>query len=332
MKLRKEVMAAGGPLLLVHGGAGAIRADVLSEELRLGRVEGIRRSLAAGWKVLAAGGTAVNAICSAVEALEEYPLFNAGRGSVLNSEGHVEMDASIMDGDTRASGALCCSRRLRNPILAARRLMDEGRVFAEGSAVEEWLASKGHELCENDWFHTPDRLAQHVAALKKGRARLDHEAEAELGLEKGTVGAVARDTNGALAAATSTGGMNFKRPGRIGDSPCIGAGTWADSRSLALSATGDGENIIRAALAHEVEARVRLLGQSLPEAVDAAFAILEERGGHGGVVCINHKGEGLLAADTEGMYRGWIDPASGRYGIAIFHEDEMDGGSLDQLV
>lgn len=325
MKLR-ELSCAGGPLLVVHGGAGPLRADLTRPEHEAGRREGLRQALAAGWRVLAARGAALDAAQAAVEALEEHPLFNAGRGSVLSAQGVVEMDASLMCGRSLRAGALCGSRRLRNPILAARRLLEQGRVFNDATAVEDWLAEQGLELRPPAWFLTDERVAQLAAARAAGRILLDHAGE-----DAGTVGAAARDACGDLAAATSTGGMTNKPAGRIGDSPVIGAGTYADNRSAALSATGVGEAFIRTAFAHEVEARVRLAGQPLATACAEALERVAAVGGEGGCVALGGTGA-VLAFNSQGMYRGWVDPCSGRWGLAIFEEEELAGGPVEDLL
>jgi len=324
----------GHALLVIHGGAGPIRAELLDPVALAERKEGLRLAVAAGWRVLRGGGPALDAAQEAVVALEEHPRYNAGRGSVLGALGQVEMDASLMCGSTRGAGALCGARRLRNPILAARHLLDAGRVFCQAPAVESWLGAQGLELMEPGWFITEERVAQLEAARGTGRALLDHAGEAILtrgGDDGGTVGAAARDARGHLAAGTSTGGMTNKSPGRIGDSPVIGAGTWADDASIALSATGVGEAFIRSAFAHEVEARVRLAGESLHQAVGAALERVVACQGEGGCVALG-AAEGLLAWNTQGMYRAWADAASGRWGLAIFDEEELDGGRLEDLI
>ena len=329
-----RTVAGPGPLLVIHGGAGPLRADLTRPEHLEGRCAGLRAALAAGWRVLAGGGPALETAQAAVESLEEHALFNAGRGSVLSAQGWVEMDASLMCGRTRRAGALCGARRLRSPIRAARRLLEEGRVFCEAGAVEAWLASQGEELMDPAWFVTAERVAQLEAARAAGLSLLDHAGEAQAivsGEDGGTVGAAARDAAGDLAAATSTGGMTNKPPGRIGDSPVIGAGTYADNRSLALSGTGAGEAFIRTVFAHEAEARLRLLGQGLAEACAGALERVREIGGEGGCVALS-RDAGVLAFNSQGMYRAWVDPARGRWGLAIFAEDELEGGRLEELL
>jgi beta-aspartyl-peptidase (threonine type) len=338
----RRVTQAAGPLLAVHGGAGPLRADLVRPEHEEGRRAGLRQALAAGWRVLAAGGPALDAAQAAVVALEDHPLFNAGRGSVLTALARVEMDASIMCGRTLRAGALCGSRRLRNPVSAARLLLEEGRVFCEAAAVEAWLSARGLILKDPVWFITAERMAQLEAARERGRVLLDHAAEtagaeaqtaqaAGSGDDGGTVGAAARDAAGDLAAATSTGGMTNKHPGRIGDSPVIGAGTYADNRSLAVSGTGAGEAFIRGVFAHEAEARLRLAGQDLAAACAGALERVRELGGEGGCAAVDAAGA-ALAFNSEGMYRAWVDPAAGRWGLAIFQEEELEGGRLEELL
>lgn len=332
--MRSHTVGKGGQgqaLLVLHGGAGPIRAELVDPLALAERRAGLRQALAAGWRVLASGGPALDAVQEAVQALEEHPRYNAGRGSVLDALGCVEMDASLMCGRERRAGALCGARRLRNPIAGARRLLEEGRVFVQAQAVESWLEGQGLELKEPGWFITEERVRQLEAARRGGRAVLDHAGgDIAGGDDGGTVGAAARDHLGHLAAGTSTGGMTNKAPGRIGDSPVIGAGTWADDGSVALSATGVGEAFIRSAFAHEVEARVRLAGQCLEDAVAASLERVVACQGEGGCVALDAQG-GLLAWNTQGMYRGWVDAASGRWGLAIFDEEELEGGTLGDL-
>lgn len=322
----------GQPLLVLHGGAGPIRAELLDPVALAERKTGLREALAAGWRVLKGGGAALDAVQETVQAMEEHPRYNAGRGSVLGALGQVEMDASIMCGRRRQAGALCGARRVRNPIVAARRLLDDGRVFAQAPALEAWLGQQGLELMEPGWFITRERVEQLEAARQAGLCMLDHAGSSNSGGDDGgTVGAAARDQSGHLAAGTSTGGMTNKAPGRIGDSPVIGAGTWADNASIALSATGVGEAFIRCAFAHEVEARVRLAGESLHQAVGAALDRVVACEGEGGCVALG-QAEALLAWNTQGMYRAWADPATGRWGLAIFGEVELEGGLLEELL
>jgi len=327
------VSTSGTPALAVHGGAGALRRDIQGDPALLeGRCEGLRLGLAAGWRVLAAGGSSLDAAQAAVEALEDHPLFNAGRGSSLDELGRVRQDASIMRGSDRRAGALCGAARLRHAVAGARRLLEEGWVLVEGRAVEERLGRAGLELMPAEWFVTPARLRQLEAALAAGETRLDHSGESAAAARTGTVGAAALDAAGHLAAATSTGGMTAKPAGRIGDSPVVGAGTWADDRSLALSATGVGEAFLRTAFAKEVADRMLFAGSTLDEACAAALLEVAAVGGEGGCAAVDRAGRVALPFNSAGMYRGWIDPAAGRWRVAIFEEAVLREGSLEELL
>jgi L-asparaginase / beta-aspartyl-peptidase len=329
---REAVTQIRGPVLAIHGGAGALRRDIQGDPVLLeGRCAGLRRALAAGWRILSAGGPALDAVQAAVEELEDDPHFNAGRGASLDELGRVRLDASIMCGRERRAGALCAAERLRHPVAGARRLLEEGLVLAEGREVEERLCRAGLEGMPPGWFVTPARRAQLEAALAAGETRLDHSGESAAAGRTGTVGAAARDAAGHLAAATSTGGMTAKRAGRIGDSPVIGAGTWADDRSLALSATGMGEAFLRTAFAKEVADRLLLAGQSLGEACAAALAEVSALGGEGGCAAVDRFGRVALPFSSAGMYRGWTDIAAGRWRLAIFEEAVLQEGPLEDL-
>lgn len=320
------------PVLAVHGGAGALRLDLTDESLVAGRCDGLRAALATGWRILAAGGAALDAVQATVEVLEDDPLYNAGRGASLGADGFASLDASIMCGDGRRAGALCGALSLRHPIAGARRLLEENLVLAAGRDVEERLGALGLERMPREWFVTEARLAQLELARRRGETLLDHSGESALALEKGTVGAAARDAAGHLAAATSTGGMTNKRPGRVGDSPVIGAGTWADDRSLALSATGAGEAFLRTAFAKEVADRVLFGGSSLWEACAAALAEVAAAGGDGGCVAVDRHGRVALPFNSEGMYRAWTDVQTGRWRVAIFGEACLREGPLEELL
>src|SRR5215218_6162706 len=240
--------------IVVHGGAGGLPTDLARRDrMRSGAAAGVE----AGYAVLAGGGAALAAVEAAVVVLEDDPEFNAGRGAALTEYGRVELDASMMDGTTRAAGAVAAVRGVRNPIRAARAVLDEGRhVLLVGAPATEFAAAAGLAFESETWFVTErERLA--LAGLS--------------GAARGTVGAVARDTQGRLAAATSTGGVSGQRLGRVGDSPLVGAGTWADDATVAVSCTGHGESIIRSALAHEVDALLRHRGLGLEEACEVAI-------------------------------------------------------------
>jgi beta-aspartyl-peptidase (threonine type) len=296
-------------VLLVHGGAGTIRRDAMSPEREAEHAAALAEALAAGGAVLARGGTALDAVEAAVRSMEDCPLFNAGRGAVYTAEGTHELDAAVMDGVTRRAGAVAGVTGVRHPVALARAVMERsGHVLLGGAGAEAFARREGLEFREPEWFGSALRKRQWEALKGTDRAALDHtrliEDNAEPDGKYGTVGAVALDRSGGLAAATSTGGMTNKRFGRIGDSPVIGAGTWACDR-CAVSCTGAGEFFLRAAAAHAVSARMRWGGQSLAE---AAAAVTGEDvgglGGHGGLIAVGADGSVALPFNTPGMYRG----------------------------
>ena len=274
---------------------------------------GLEAALAAGSIILEKGERALDAVEGAVRVLEEDPCFNAGRGSVLTATGCIELDAAIMDGRTRAAGAVSGLRTTRAPIGLARRLLDQGpHVFLSGHGADDFARDHGFEQVENSWFVAPERRRQ-LDELLAGDG-FDDE------VKYGTVGAVAVDVDGHVAVATSTGGLTAKRWGRVGDSPLIGAGTYADDRSAAVSATGSGEYFIRAVAAHQLAERVRLGGQSLQEAVDAVLADVDALGGKGGMIAVGPDGEAAWGFTTPAMYRGMAD-ASGRT-VRVYSDEE----------
>jgi len=274
---------------------------------------GLEAALAAGSAILEKGERALDAVEGAVRVLEEDPCFNAGRGSVLTATGCIELDAAIMDGRTRAAGAVSGLRTTRAPIGLARRLLDQGpHVFLSGHGADDFARDHGFEQVENSWFVAPERRRQ-LDELLAGDG-FDDE------VKYGTVGAVAVDVDGHVAVATSTGGLTAKRWGRVGDSPLIGAGTYADDRSAAVSATGSGEYFIRAVAAHQLAERVRLGGQSLQEAVDAVLADVDALGGKGGMIAVGPDGEAAWGFTTPAMYRGMAD-ASGRT-VRVYSDEE----------
>jgi beta-aspartyl-peptidase (threonine type) len=277
--------------IVVHGGAGGwIDDPERADRCRAGAAAAV----AAGHAVLAEGGAALDAVEAAIVVLEDDPEFNAGRGAALTEYGRVELDASIMDGATSAAGAVAAVRGVRNPIRAARAVLAEGRhVLLVGSPAIEFAATAGLDFESEVWFVT-ERERTALTRLKAGDA-----AGA-----RGTVGAVARDAEGRLAAATSTGGVSGQRLGRVGDSPLIGAGTWADD-GVAVSCTGHGESIIRSALAHEVHALLRHRGLSLDDACSTALESVARFGGDGGVIAVTAHGEVSATFNSEAMTRGW---------------------------
>jgi beta-aspartyl-peptidase (threonine type) len=299
--------------LVIHGGAGAMRPKHGDADHEQRAREGLRAALDAGGSILESGGSALDAVEAAVRVLEDDPCFNAGRGSVLTSEGCVELDAAIMDGRDRSAGAAAGLRTTRAPISLARRLMEQGpHVFLSGRGADEFAREAGIEQVDNSWFVTAERQRQ----LDEIMAHGGFDAE----VKYGTVGAVALDQQGHVAAATSTGGLTAKRWGRIGDSPLIGCGTYADDRSAAVSATGSGEYFIRAVAAHQLAERVRLGGETLQAALDGVLADIGDLGGTGGLIAVSSTGDAACGFTTRAMYRGIADPLSRR--VAIYADDE----------
>ncbi|MBP3984632.1 isoaspartyl peptidase/L-asparaginase [Pseudoxanthomonas helianthi] len=303
--------------LAIHGGAGVIERERLSAEEEAAIRADLDRALEAGYRVLRDGGSALDAAQAAVVALEESPRFNAGKGAVFDAEGRHELDASLMDGRTRRAGAVAGVATIRNPIKLAREVMEHSpHVMLIGAGAENFADTRpGIERVPNDWFDTDARHAQLLETQARERAEAD--AANLKGKYFGTVGAVALDMHGHLAAATSTGGMTNKKWGRVGDSPLIGCGTWADAH-CAVSGTGWGEFFIRNAVAHDIAARIAYGGASLQEAADAVILrVVPESGGDGGAIAIDAQGNIALPFNTSGMYRGWI-ATDGSRGTAIF--------------
>jgi beta-aspartyl-peptidase (threonine type) len=302
--------------IAIHGGAGTLpRADMSAEAERRYR-SGLQEAIDAGFAVLQEGGTSLDAVTRAVVLLEDNPLFNAGKGAVFTLDGRNELDASIMDGSTLKAGAVCGVTRIRNPVTLARAVMEKSEhVMLAGTGAEEFAAAQGFSFVPQSYFHTPERWQQ-LERIRRGDAGLSALTISHIG----TVGAVAVDAHGGLAAATSTGGMTGKRYQRIGDSPIIGAGTYADNRSCAVSATGHGEVFIRTVVAHDICARMRFGGRSIGAAVrEVVLGELPPLGGEGGVIAIDARGEIAIEFNSEGMFR-----ASRRQGeearIAIYAE------------
>jgi beta-aspartyl-peptidase (threonine type) len=305
------------PVIAIHGGAGTITRASLSPEQERAYHAALAAVLAAGQAVLAAGGSAMDAVCAAVRALEDCPLFNAGHGAVFTADATHELDAAVMDGQTLAAGAVAGLTTVKNPVQAARAVLQDGQhVLMMGRSAEQLAARAGLVQVEPTYFSTPARRAQLAAAQASAAgAVLDHDGASKLaalagrpideGHKMGTVGAVALDAHGHLAAATSTGGLTNKRPGRVGDSPLIGAGTYADDRTAAVSCTGHGESFIRVAAAHDVCARMAYAGATLQDACDAVVhQALPAIGGSGGLIAVDAQGHVCLPFNTEGMYRG----------------------------
>ncbi|HEX8955156.1 MAG TPA: isoaspartyl peptidase/L-asparaginase [Burkholderiaceae bacterium] len=301
--------------LAIHGGAGTLRAADQTAETEAAYRNGLAHALRAGQEILQSDGSALDAVCAAVRVLEDDPLFNAGRGAVFTHEGSIELDAAVMDGASGRAGAVAGVGRIRNPVLAARAAMEHTRhVLLIGAGAERFAAEHGIEMVSPEYFHTRHRWEQLQKAKAEAAIMLDHDgARAAMSFEPwktdnkfGTVGAVARDRAGCLAAATSTGGLTNKFYGRVGDSPIVGAGTYADGR-VAVSGTGVGEFFMRGLLAYDIAARMKYRASTLSEAVNQAIGeVLTAKGGQGGVIAIDVAGNVEFGFNTEGMYRGCI--------------------------
>lgn len=291
-----------------------MRPGMLTPALDEAGRAGLNAALDAGEKILEAGGSALDAVEATARVLEEDPCFNAGKGSVLAYDGHVELDAAIMEGKDRRCGAVAGLRSTRAPISAARAVMEQSpHVLMSYEGADDFACEAGLEQVPNRWFVTTERRRQLDELLARGSEAFDAE------IKYGTIGAVAVDMNGHVASATSTGGLTAKRWGRIGDSPLIGAGTYADDRAAAVSATGLGEVFIRAAAAHELCARVRIGGAGLQQALDEVLAEIKTLGGNGGLIAVSPSGGAAWGFTTPGMYRGQAGP-DGR-SVAIYDEE-----------
>lgn len=288
--------------LAIHGGAGTILRSSMTAELQEQYEQGLQDALQAGYSVLQSGGTAVDAVQAAVMSLEDFPMFNAGRGSVFNNAGGHEMDASIMDGSNLMAGAVSGIRNVKNPVLLARTIMDKSEhVLLCGQGAEQFAKQQGLQFEDDAYFYVQHRYEQWQQALKEDSISLDHNDK-----KFGTVGAVALDANGNLAAATSTGGMTNKKFGRMGDSPIIGAGTYANNNTCAISCTGHGELFIRAVVAYDISCLMEYKGLSLQEGCNVVVHDkLVKIQGEGGLVAIDKHGNIELPFNSEGMYRGY---------------------------
>ncbi len=312
-----EYHAAPAWALVVHGGAGSMLRGQLDPEVDRASRVALIKALEAGGAVLDEGGRALDAVEVAVRILEDDAHFNAGRGAVFTADGTHELDAAIMDGATRRAGAVAGLTRTRNPISGARTVMDcSPHVLMAGPGADRFMREQGVEQVDPAWFHSDARWQQLEAARRigGGSARFDDA------VKFGTVGAVARDAGGNLAAATSTGGLTGKRPGRVGDTAVPGGGTWADNRGCAVSATGSGEYYIREGAAHEISARMRFLGESVGTAADTVQADVRALGGTGGVIAIAATGRPVWSFNTPGMFRGML--CSGAKARVAIYGDE----------
>ena len=318
--------------LAVHGGAGTILKSRMTAELENEYRGGLRAALEAGWAILHGGGKSLDAAEAAVVALEDNPLFNAGRGAVFTHDGCNEMDASIMDGATHNAGAVAFVKNVKNPIRLARLVMERTEhILLAGDGANAFAREMKIEFAPDDYFFTDFRYQQLLEARKRGEIQLDHTAEEPELIEEienhksratttqtesqipnpksqiGTVGAVACDARGNLTAATSTGGMTNKKYGRIGDTPLVGAGTYADNQTCAVSCTGHGEFFMRAAAAYDVAARMKYKNSGLTEAARETVDNLRDIGGEGGLIAVDRLGNVALPFNSEGMYRGFVN-------------------------
>ena len=281
---------------------------------------GIERGLSAGYEILKRGGSSLDATEAVVRVFEDDPNFNAGRGSVFTSIGTNELDAAVMDGKTLRAGAVACLEHIKNPISLARLVMEKsGHVMMAGEGAEAFGKKNGADFVEQKYFYTKERwdALEKVKAAEKSGGSGGKKFIISDQDRHGTVGAVALDKNGNLAAATSTGGTTNKRAGRVGDSPVIGAGTYANNATCAVSATGDGEYFIRATVGHDISALMEYRGMSLKEAAQAVLDKVAKLGGTGGLIAIDRQGNIVLPFNTSGMYRGYVDP-NGKFVVEIY--------------
>jgi len=325
----KQLQSPQNPPLgiIIHGGAGVIERGSLTPEKEAAYKAKLEEALLAGWKVLKDGGTSLDAVQSVIMILEDSPLFNAGKGAVFNAEGKNELDASIMDGKTLKAGAVAGLHHVKNPILLARAVMDRSpHVMMAGDGAEKFAAEQKIELVPEKYFWTQERWDGYLK-VKKEQEEKAKQAKPVSMLESGkdrnrygTVGAAALDKFGNLAAGTSTGGMTYKRYGRVGDSPIIGAGTYANNNTCAISATGDGEYFIRLSVARDISALMEYQARPVQDAVDIVIQKkLAALGGTGGVIAIDKFGNMGISFNSSGMYRGYIDK-DGKPVIAIYKD------------
>lgn len=297
--------------LVIHGGAGNITPSMMNKEQEANYHEGLETVLNKGYAVLEKGGTAIESVATAIVELENNPIFNAGRGSVFTKKGLHEMDAAIMDGSTLAAGAIAGVRNIKNPVLLAKEVMlHSGHVFLSGKGAGEFALSRGLEFAPDEYFYNKDRYDQWIAIRDSDFYQLDHKDDNLKGMipnsnhKFGTVGAVACDSHGNLAASTSTGGMTNKRFGRIGDSPVIGSGTYANNNTCAISCTGHGEFFLRSVVAYDISCLIEYKGYSLSEACNKVVKEkLVSLGGEGGVIAVNSIGEYEFCFNSSGMFR-----------------------------
>lgn len=316
LSLLKKVKEQRAYTLLIHGGVGTILKENMTPEKEKAYLQALEQALLAGEKLLKAGRSAVDAVEAAVAVMEDSPLFNAGKGAVFTHDGKNELDASIMDGATLHAGAVLAVQRIKNPVLAARKVMERSaHIILSGAGAEQFAAQQGCELVDPSYFYEEARFQQLQLAKQNDEVMLDHSGENKHregnvengGRKLGTVGAVALDREGNLAAATSTGGMTNKRFGRIGDTPVIGAGNYANNHTCAVSCTGHGEYFIRNVVAYDISALMEYKRLSLQEAAHyVVHEKLKGQGGEGGLIALDAKGNYVMSFNTPGMYRGIV--------------------------
>ncbi len=296
--------------IAIHGGAGTIRQSEMTKERKAELQRCLETAIVSGRNILENGGSAIDATCAAVVEMEDSPLFNAGKGSVFNSSGFIEMDASVMCGRTLAAGAVTCVRNIKNPVLAAKVLLERStHVLLSGVDAEAFSRDHSLEFEKDNYFYTDHRFQQLKNAQKKDRVQLDHSEDDDG--KFGTVGAVALDKAGNLAASTSTGGMTNQLPGRVGDTPLIGSGNYANNQTCAVSCTGIGEGFIRAVSAYDVSALMEYKGLNLEQAGKiVVYDKLQKVGGMGGLIAVDKSGAISLPFNSEGMYRAWLKAGS----------------------
>jgi len=298
--------------LAIHGGAGTIIKSLMTSELENEYLNGLRKALEVGWSILEKGGNALDTVEATVVELENFPLFNAGKGSVFTHSGKNEMDASIMDGGKLQAGAVAFVKNIKNPIKLARLVMERtDHILLGGEGANEFAKEMKAEHEPDDYFYTEHRYQQLQEAIEYDRVQLDHGSK-----PMGTVGAVACDSEGNIAAATSTGGMTNKKFGRIGDTPMIGSGTYADNATCAVSCTGHGEYFMIGATAYDVAARMKYQGIGIEQAAMDSIKYLTKIGGEGGLIAVDARGNITMPFNSEGMYRGSTE--GGEFVVEIY--------------
>lgn len=314
--------------LVIHGGAGNITTAIMDKQMEADYTAGLTASLDKGYAVLKDGGSALDAVVAAIAAMEDNPIFNAGRGSVFTKKGLNEMDAAIMDGSNLAAGAVAGVRNVKNPIMLAKEIMlHSGHVFLSGSGAADYALTRGLQIEPDSYFFNQSRYDQWVEIRDTDFTQLDHKGDnlkgsavPNTGHKFGTVGAVACDIHGNIAAGTSTGGMTNKRFGRIGDSPVIGAGTYANNATCAISCTGHGEFFLRSVVAHDISCLIEYKGMTLQQACDTVVKDkLVKMGGEGGLIAVNARGEYDFCFNSAGMYRGMRN-SNGEEVVAYYGE------------